>query len=125
MTISSRYKNLLERFPFLTLVKYGTEEYVGIVANADGPVFNIYCWDLVKTDRAKIDFLRMGEEWWFESNRSVPINLLLIGRWNYTYAMRSLNSKNVQVLHGDVVSFGNLIQKRKKRKNIQLIKKVD
>ena len=34
-TIPKKYQNLLEDFPFLTLVAYGGNEYVGIVQNVD------------------------------------------------------------------------------------------
>ena len=121
--ISSRYKMLLEKFPFLTMVKYGNEEFIGIVGNADGSVFNMYCWDLLKSEQDKLNFLKLGEEWWFESNHSIPINILLLNRWKFQPILRSLNNKNVEVMYGPVTSFGNLIKKRSKRRNIQLIKK--
>tara|TARA_B100000965_G_scaffold249650_1_gene209724 strand:- start:4580 stop:4957 length:378 start_codon:yes stop_codon:yes gene_type:complete len=121
--ISSRYKMLLEKFPFLTMVKYGNDEFIGVVGNADGTVFNIYCWDLLKSDKEKLNFLKLGEEWWFESNHSIPINILLLNRWNFQPILRSLNNKNVEVMYGPVTSFGNLVKKRSKRRNIQLIKK--
>jgi|TARA_B100000073_G_scaffold81853_2_gene62319 hypothetical protein len=121
--ISSRYKMLLEKFPFLTMVRYGNDEFIGIVGNADGTVFNMYCWDLLKNEQDKLNFLKLGEEWWFESNHSIPINILLLNRWKFQPILRSLNNKNVEVMYGPVTSFGNLIKKRSKRRNIQLIKK--
>ncbi len=116
---------LLEKFPFLTLVRYGNEEYVGIVGNADGAVFNLYCWDLLKTNEQKLNFIKLGEEWWFETNHSIPINILLINRWQFQETLRSLNYKNVEVVYGPVTSFGSLIKKRGKRRNIQLIRKIN
>ena len=121
--ISTKYKHLLDKFPFLTLVSYGNEEYVGIVGNVDNTVFNIYCWDLLKNNEEKIQFLKLGEEWWFETNHSIPINILFLTRWKFRSQLRSLNFKNVEVLHGPVTSFGNLVKRRSKRKNTQLIKK--
>ena len=121
--ISSRYKMLLEKFPFLTMVRYGNEEFIGIVGNADGTVFNMYCWDLLKSDREKLNFLKLGEEWWFETNHTIPINILLLSKWNFQGVLRSLNNKNVEVMYGPVTSFGNLVKKRSKRRNIQLLKK--
>ena len=122
--ISSRYKMLLEKFPFLTMVRYGNDEFIGIVANADGTVFNMYCWDLIKSDKEKLNFIKLGEEWWFESNHSIPINILVVNRWKFQNVLRSLNYKNVEVVYGPVTSFGNLIKKRSKRRNIQLLKKM-
>ena len=49
---------LLEKFPFLTMVRYGNDEFIGIVANADGTVFNMYCWDLIKSDKEKLNFIK-------------------------------------------------------------------
>ncbi len=105
------------------MVRYGNDEFIGIVGNADGTVFNMYCWDLLKNEQDKLNFLKLGEEWWFESNHSIPINILLLNRWKFQPILRSLNNKNVEVMYGPVTSFGNLIKKRSKRRNIQLIKK--
>ena len=106
------------------MVRYGNDEFIGIVANADGTVFNMYCWDLIKSDKEKLNFIKLGEEWWFESNHSIPINILLLNRWKFQNVLRSLNYKNVEVVYGPVTSFGNLIKKRSKRRNIQLLKKM-
>ena len=33
--IPKKYQDLLDEFPFLTLIKYGGNEYVGIIQNMD------------------------------------------------------------------------------------------
>ena len=80
------------------MVRYGNDEFIGIVGNADGTVFNMYCWDLLKNEQDKLNFLKLGEEWWFESNHSIPINILLLNRWKFQPILRSLNNKNVDLL---------------------------
>ena len=75
------YNELADKFPFLSCVKHGTNEYVGIVQNQDDFVTSIYVYDDIPTDQLKADFLRLGDVWWWESNRVIPINIFLAGEF--------------------------------------------
>lgn len=68
--------------------------------------------------------LELGEAWWWESNRQVPINIFLRNEiQQFAYTIRNFTSKDVRVLHGPITSLNNIIIKRIKRKSITLVRK--
>ena len=82
-------------------------------------------------DYSKIDsnfkslFLELGDSWWWESNRTIPINLFLKKDFiPFTRYLITLNIKDTEVVKGPSVSIADLAKKRSKRRNIQLVKKV-
>jgi len=54
--IPQKYQKLLEDFPFLTLVLYGGNEYVGIMQNQDHQMASMYCFDNIKYAQTKKRF---------------------------------------------------------------------
>ena len=66
-----------EKYPFLSLVTYGGNEYIGIIQNQDDAVLSIYDFSKINDQEYKNLFLELGEQWWWESNRMIPINLFL------------------------------------------------
>ena len=66
-----------DQFPFITVITYGNLEYVGIVINQDNNITSIYDYNILKADTHKKYFLEMGDVWWWESNRMLPINIFL------------------------------------------------
>ena len=74
-------KQLLEQYPYLTLLTYGGNEYVGIIQNADEQITTIYDFAGLKTADQKVLFLQLGDTWWWESNRIIPINVFLKQEW--------------------------------------------
>jgi hypothetical protein len=116
--------NIKENFPFISVVHYGGLEYVGIITNQDQWVTSMYNYELLKTDDEKQQFLDLGETWWWESNRAVPINLFLKKDMEpYKYSLMTLNSKDVTVVLGPTINLHNITIKRVKRKMIQLVRK--
>lgn len=117
-------KDIQEKFPFISVVNYGSIEYVGIVINQDQWVTSMYIFTDLKTDQDKIDFLELGDVWWWESNRMLPINIFLRKEMErFGYAIITMNSKNVVVKAGPCVNLNNLNIKRVKRKNVQLVRR--
>ena len=74
--VPKKYQDLLDQFPFLTLVKYGGNEYVGIIQNKDNNLVSMYNYEGIKTIKDKMEFLELGEEWWWGTNRMIPINII-------------------------------------------------
>jgi len=117
-------KNIEKDFPFISVVTYGGNEYVGIIANQDQYVTSMYIYTLLKTEEEKKRFLELGDTWWWESNRMIPINIFLrtdISRFNH--ALMTMNSKDVRVSIGPCVNLNALSVKRIKRKSVQLVRK--
>jgi len=117
-------EEIFEKYPFMSLVTYGGQEYVGIIQNQDDSFLSMY--DYSKIDSAmKSLFLELGDSWWWESNRTIPINLFLKKDFiPFTRYLITLNIKDTEVVKGPSVSIADLAKKRSKRRNIQLVKKV-
>ena len=113
-----------DQFPFITVVKYGNQEYVGIVINQDNSITSIYDYNLLKIDEQKKQFLEFGEVWWWESNRMLPINIFLKKEMEvFRHAIKNFTTKDVNVLMGPVVNLNNIMIKRVKRRSIQMLRK--
>lgn len=118
-------KSIEEQFPFISVVAYGGNEYVGIISNQDQWVTSMYVYTMLKDSNHKDLLLELGEIWWWESNRMLPINIFLKNEITpINYAMITMNTKDVRVVIGPCVSVNNLAYKRVKRKSVQLIKKI-
>ena len=119
-------KDIKENFPFLSVVQYGGNEYIGIIINQDQWVTSMYVYPDIKGDEQKRLFLQLGEIWWWESNRLIPINLFLGSQiLPYKNWIMNMNSKDVHILWGPETSLNNIVQKRIKRRSIQLVRKID
>ncbi|MEK9806103.1 MAG: hypothetical protein VW551_07410 [Euryarchaeota archaeon] len=118
-------KEFKENFPFISIVSYGGTEYVGIVINQDNIVTSMYVFTDIKSDEEKELFLELGEVWWWESNRTIPISIFLRQEMEaFAYCIITMNSKDVRIVDGPCVNIGNLNVKRVKRKNVQLVRKL-
>ena len=120
------YAELQEKFPFLSCVKYANNEYVGILQNQANHVTSISVYDLIKTEELKQEFLDLGEIWWWESNRAIPINIFLAGEFNpFQNWIKTFTTKDTKMIFGPSTSLNNIVRKRIKRRQIQLVKKTD
>lgn len=112
-----------DNYPFVACVKSNDIEYVGIVINFDDYVASIYDISVIKTDEEKRLFLEMGEVWWWESNRKIPINIFLKKEMQlFRYAIKTFNSKDAEIVFGPTVNLSEIAEKRIKRKSIQLVR---
>ena len=120
------YDELSEKFPFLSCIKHGTSEYVGILQNQDDFVTSIYVYDDIPTEDLRTEFLRLGDVWWWESNRAIPINIFLAGEFNpFQNWLKTFTTKDTKMIFGPSTSLNNIVRKRIKRRQIQLVKKTD
>jgi hypothetical protein len=117
-------KDIENNFPYISVVHYGGNEYVGIVINQDQYVTSMYVYTDLRSEEEKKALMELGDVWWWESNRMIPINIFL-GREmdKFRYAIQTMNSKDVKVTIGPCVNLNNLAIKRIKRKSVQLVKK--
>jgi hypothetical protein len=116
--------NISEQFPFISVINYGSDEYVGVIINQDQYVTSFYDIEAIKTGDERTSFLTLGEIWWWESNRQVPINIFLKREIEpFKYSIKTFNSKDVKIVLGPVVNLLNLSLRRVKRKSVQLVRK--
>jgi len=117
-------KDIEQKFPFLSVVAYGGNEYVGIIVNQDVTVTTMYLYTKLKTTEHKELMIELGEIWWWESNRMIPINIFLRKEINdINYSLMTMNTKDVKVIVGPCVNLNNLTIKRIKRKSVQVMRK--
>ncbi len=116
-------EEFLEEYPFLTVISYAGNEYLGILQNIDTHICTMYVYDRLKSVEHKERFLKLGEEWWWETNRRLPINIALLNRFPFAYTSQSFNVKQMEIVAGPEVRLSNSITKRIKRRSINLLKK--
>mgnify|MGYP001182841557 FL=1 len=118
------FKTLRDKFPFLSLIKKGDMEFVGIVQNQDNNVISFYDYGRLMQPQDKMRYLKCGEIWWYESNRKLPINIFLKGDFKYfRTTLVTLNSKDVVIAEGPTVRLSDISKKRVKRRTIQLVRR--
>ena len=117
-------KDIEENYPFISVVTYGGQEYVGIITNQDQFVTSMLVYSNLRSLPEKKRFIELGETWWYESNRLIPINIFLRKDIEpLRYCLITMNSKDVKVSLGPTVNLNNLSMKRVKRKNVQLVRR--
>jgi hypothetical protein len=123
-------KNIIEqltvKYPFMSLCVYAGVEYVGIVQNQDENITTIYDFGNIQDTELKHLFLELANTWWWESNRSVPINIFLKQEWNiFRDYRRTFINKDLEVLCGPICSLNDLTKRKSKRKSITLVRRMD
>jgi uncharacterized protein YqgQ len=119
------YQQLLKKYPFLTYLIYGGNEYIGVIQNLDEVITTIYDYGALRTLDQKQQFLELAETWWWESNRLIPINVFLKAEWSpFRTVVKTMNSKDVEIKFGPQVSLKEIAAKRSKRRSITLVRKL-
>jgi hypothetical protein len=120
------FQKLTEKYPFITLCIYANTEYVGVVQNRDDVVTTIYDFGAVIAQEDKLEFLELASTWWWESNRSIPINIFLRRDWDkFRPTLRTFVNKDLEILHGPACSLLDIARKKSKRKSITLVRRLD
>ena len=120
------FDKLTEKYPFITLCVYASIEYIGIIQNQDEIITTIYDFGSIQSLEQKQKFLELANIWWWESNRTVPINIFLKSQWDpfKAYLLTFIN-KDLEILHGPVCSLSEMARSKSKRKSITLVRKID
>lgn len=118
--------DIYSNFEFLTGLFYSEREYVGIIVNHDNTIITFYDVEAIPNVQMKKEFLDLGEVWWWESNRMLPIDVFLHHEMKpFKPFLKTFVMKDVEILFGPVTSLQNLLKKRIKRRSIQLVRKTD
>jgi hypothetical protein len=119
------FKNLTENHPFITVCNYSGQDYVGIIQNRDDVVTTIYDYGSIIAPDLREKFLELGDIWWWESNRLIPINMFLKEEWIiFKPYLRTFNNKSLSILHGPICSISELSKRRSKKKSITLVRRM-
>lgn len=113
-----------EKFPFLSGLRCQSQEYIGIIQNSDERIITFYDYGRIRTHEEKLLFLEHGDTWWGESSRLLPINIFMLGQMSqFRYCLKTVINKDVEILFGPVTSLNNMMRRRIKRRQIQLVRK--
>jgi hypothetical protein len=119
------FKKLSDNHPFITVCSYSNQDYVGIIQNRDDTVTTLYDYGAIAQQELRQKFLELGDIWWWESNRSIPINIFLKEEWLiFKPYVKTFNNKGLEIVHGPIVSMSDFSKKRSKRRSITLVKRM-
>lgn len=120
------FSKLSEKYPFITLCTHAGNEYVGIIQNRDDAITTMYDFGSIQNAELKALYLELANTWWWESNRSIPINIFLKGEWDvFRVCLRTFSNKDLEIIHGPVCSLSDIVRRKSKRKAITLVRRVD
>jgi len=120
------FTKIAERYPFITFCTYAGNEYIGVVQNRDDAVTTIYDFGNIPHPELKKLFLELANVWWWESNRSIPINIFLKQDWEiFRPYLRTFINKDLEILHGPATSLADIARKKSKRKSITLVRRIE
>jgi hypothetical protein len=123
---SDLFRKLTEKYPFITLCIYAGNEYIGIIQNQDDLVTTMYDFGALQYADQKSRYLELANVWWWESNRSIPINIFLRQDWDdFRFCLRTFVNKDLDILHGPVCSLNDIARKKSKRKSITLVRRIN
>jgi hypothetical protein len=99
---------------------------VGIIQNRDDAITTIYDFGNITNPELKKLFIDLANDWWWESNHSIPINIYLKAEWApFKPYLRTFANKDLDILHGPVCSLNDITRRKSKRKSITLVRKID
>ena len=123
--MSITVEKINETYPLLSIIRINKEEKVCIIQNCDQKIVSMYCYDYIAKDLQPL-FLEYGKNWWWESNRKLPVNMFIGKQFTvFASALRSYSVKETEVLHGPVTRLSDLLVNKKiRRKTVQLLRRV-
>ena len=120
------FDRLSDKYPFIAFCVYADQEYLGVIQNRDDSVTTIYDFGMIQSQAEKLQYLELAAVWWWESNRSIPINIFLRSDWDqFRYTLRTFANKDLEILHGPVCSLADIGRKKNKRRSITLVRRID
>ncbi len=117
------YNKLLTSYPMITFLTYANKDYIGVLQFCDDQVTTFYDFGLLTNTEDKVKFLSLAEEWWWQSNRKIPINIFLKKDWEcFSHTLKAFNTKEVVINFGHKITLKDMLHKRKKK--LILVKKI-
>ena len=110
----------------MSYIKYGGRAYLGIIQNHNPLITGIYHFYSMIRNVDKQLFLSLRDEWLWQSNRQIPINIFIKEDWKpFRAVLKTFNSKDVELEFGPCLNIRDIAVKRIKKKSITLIRRID
>jgi hypothetical protein len=101
------------------------QDYLGIIGNSDPQIVSMYIYSMLAEEQLKKLYLKLGDEWWWETNRQIPINVAIKDRWSvFRPLLKTFIAKDFLIVAGPKVSLDQIAGKRVKRRQITLIRNI-
>ncbi len=124
--IDEKIEQILERFPFLSYGRLQDQHYLGIIQNSDNQLLSMYVLDIIPEEKLRVLFLKMGEDWWYESNRLIPINIFHKERFKaFRPYLKHFSRKDFDLMAGPSVSLQETIARRVRKRAVTLVRRPD
>ena len=113
-----------QRYEFLSFIVVDQDVICGIVQNEMPKLMMIYRLDEIREQKMRERFLRYGDEWWWESNQSIPINSFIGHRFDvFEGCLRGYAKKSIEHMIGPTFNFAERYLKRVKKKRIDILQR--
>jgi hypothetical protein len=123
--INDDIKAILEKFPFLSYGIMLDVPYLGIILNSDNQLISLYSLDMIPAELRPL-FLELGQQWWWESNRQVPIHIFLKDKTKlFRPYIKHFSRKDFDLKAGPSVSLQETIARRVRKRQVTLVRKMD
>ena len=108
---------------FLTfLVLANGQLRVGIVQNESQKMVMFYDYEKIRGHEARKKFLRFGDQWWWGSNQSIPVDSFIGDDFDHFHeALTGYPKKSIDETHGPTFSLHEQYLKRVKKKKIEIV----
>jgi len=123
--MDDKIRQLLDEFPFLSIGSMNGITYLGIVQNCDNQILSMYVLEGIPTPAMRKEFLNLGEFWWWQSNRQIPINIFIGPRMAaFRDCLKHFPRKDFVLEVGPAPSLQDTIARRVRRRQVMLVKKM-
>lgn len=117
-------KELEDHYPYISIGRCGDTEIVGVIQNASKTIVAIYDLTAIESKQEKDLFLKLSKEYWWHSNRKIPIDIFMkesFGR--FKRYLKSYSTKEYEHIHGPLPTLSSIASKRPKKRKITISKK--
>jgi hypothetical protein len=110
------------KYEFMTFIVMKDDVVVGIVQNETPKILMIYQFDMLRTSDEREQFLQFGDEWWWGSNHSIPINRFIGDRFErFEYVLKGYPRKPIEEVIGPTFSLAERYLRRVRKKKIEVV----
>lgn len=119
-----RIAEILTKFPFLSYGVLLETPYLGIIQNSDNQLLSMYVLDSIPDENLRRQFLKCGDEWWWGSNRQIPINIFLKEKFRpFRPYLKHFSRKDFDLQAGPSVSLQETIARRVRKRQVTLVRR--
>lgn len=123
--MDDKIASILEQYPFLSYGTMNDIAYLGVVQNCDTQLISIYDINSIPTKELREFFIKCALDWWWESNRQVPINIFLKEKFlPFRPYLKHFSRKDFILVAGPTVSLQETIARRVRKRQVMLVRRL-